>query len=167
MIVKRKLFSKLPDSRIGIGWMQEKLGKNESEKYFKIGKQAADDSFEKGEDEDTVVNKSKKAAGNRVLLDKSGKPILKGTIAAALGYGLSKSPEIVESLAKNYNIDVNIPSSVKRALGRHSGKIALGSGLVVAGKYVPEIYNKRKAAMTGMEINTRDRIKKSNKKKNR
>ena len=34
MIVKRKLFSKLPDSRIGIGWMQEKLGKNESEKIF-------------------------------------------------------------------------------------------------------------------------------------
>ena len=164
MIVKRKLFAKLPDSRIGIGWLQEKLNKNDSEKYLKIGKAAADESFDKGEDEDIVIKKSKRAAGNKVLLDKSGKPILKGTLAAVVGYGLAKSPEIVESLARNNNINLKIPNSIKKSLGRHSGKIALGSGLIVAGKHIPEIYSKHKAVMNGMEINTKDRIRKSKKK---
>ena len=38
MIIQRKLFSKLKDSRIGIGWIQEGHGKTRSEKYFKLGK---------------------------------------------------------------------------------------------------------------------------------
>lgn len=52
MIVKRKIFSKLNDSRIGIGWIQEGNSKTKSEKYFKLGKEAADKSYEKDEDEE-------------------------------------------------------------------------------------------------------------------
>lgn len=81
IILRNKTFSnkKLPDSRIGIGWMQEKLGKNDAEKYFKIGQKAADESYEKGDDDETIIKKSKRKSGNRVILDKSGKPILEGS----------------------------------------------------------------------------------------
>jgi hypothetical protein len=53
----QRLFSskKLPESRIGIGWIQEKLGKNDSEKYFKVGQKAADESYSKGDEDEKVV----------------------------------------------------------------------------------------------------------------
>jgi hypothetical protein len=165
MIIQRLFSKKLPDSRIGIGWMQEKLGKNDSEKYFKIGQEAADKSYEKGDDDETIVKKSKRKPGNRVILDKSGKPILQGAAAGGVGYAIAKSPKIIESIAKTNGVDVNVPNSIKKTASKHAGKIALGAGIITAGKHIPDIYSKQKAVRTGMEINTRDRIKKKNKKK--
>ena len=51
MIIKRKTFAeKLPDSRIGIGWIQDKNDKVKSEKYLRKAKEAADKSFEEYKD---------------------------------------------------------------------------------------------------------------------
>ena len=164
--VERRLFSKkLPDSRIGIGWIQEKLGKNDSEKYFKKGQKAADDSYERGDDDEKVIKKSKRKAGNSVILDKSGKPILEGSIAGGVGYLATKSPKFIEGAAKIQGIDLKIPPQVKNYLSKHSGKIAVGAGLIAAGRYVPKIYEQQKAVRTGMEINTKNRLEKSKKKK--
>lgn len=163
IILKNNLFSKsdkLPESRIGIGWLQEKLGKNDAEKYFKIGQKAADESYKKGEDEETTIKKSKRTAGNKLILDKSGKPILKGLISAGGGYILAKSPNVVESLARSRGIDLNIPKSIKNLSKKHAGKIATAAGIITAGKYIPDIYNKQKSVRTGVEINTKNRLKK-------
>jgi hypothetical protein len=165
MIIQRLFSKKLPDSRIGIGWIQEKLGKNDSEKYFEKGQKAADDSYEKGDDDEKVIKKSKRKAGNSVILDKSGKPILEGSIAGGVGYLAAKSPKLIEEAARVQGIDVRIPPQIKNSLSKHSGKIAVGAGLIAAGRHVPKIYEQQKAARTGMEINTRDRLKKSKKEK--
>ena len=45
MRIVRKLYSKLPDSRIGVGWIQEGNGKVRSEKYLDSAQEAADKSF--------------------------------------------------------------------------------------------------------------------------
>ena len=165
MKIQRLFSKKLPESRIGIGWMQEKLGKNDSEKYFKKGQEAADKSYEKGDSEDEIIRKSKKRARNSVILDKSGKPLLEGAIAGGAGYLATKSPGFIESAARMNGIDVRIPPKAKNILSKHSGKIAAGVGLVTAGRYLPKIYEQQKAVGIGMEINTKDRLKKNKKKK--
>ena len=98
-----------------------------------------------------------------MILDKSGKPILEGAVAGGLGYLTSKSPKLIEELAKINGIDLKLPSQLKNIASKHSGKIAIGAGVVAAGRHIPKIYGQQKAARTGMEINTRDRLKKKNK----
>lgn len=163
----QRLFSskKLPESRIGIGWIQEKLGKNDSEKYFKVGQKAADESYSKGDEDEKVVKKSKRKAGNRVILDKSGKPILEGSIAGGLGYLAAKSPKAIEEVAKMKGIDLKIPGQIKNAASKNAGKIAIGAGVIAAGRHIPKIYEQHKAVKTGVEINTKDRLKKNKKEK--
>lgn len=163
---KQKLFSKrLPDSRIGVGWMQEKLGKNDAEKYFKRGQNAADESYARGEDDDKVIKNSKRKAGNSVILDKSGKPLLEGSIAGGIGYVVAKSPKAIEEVARMNGIGLRIPDHIKYTAPKHAGKIAIGAGIIAAGRHIPKIYEQQKAARTGMEINTKDRLKKQDRKK--
>ena len=164
MIIQRLFSKKLPDSRIGIGWMQEKLGKNDSEKYFKKGQEAADESYTKGDDDEKIVKKSKRKAGNSVILDKSGKPILEGTVAGGIGWAAAKSPKLIEEAAKMKGLDLRIPAQLKNSASKHAGKIGLGVGVVAAGRHIPKIYEQQKAVRIGAEINTRDRLKKKNKK---
>jgi hypothetical protein len=100
-------------------------------------------------------------------LDKSGKPILEGSIAGGVGYLAAKSPKLIEGAARVQGVDLRIPPQIKNSLSKHSGKIAVGAGLIAAGRYVPKIYEQQKAVRTGIEINTKDRLKKSKKKEGR
>ena len=104
IILRDKLFT-LPDSRKGIGWVNDKNGKLDSEKYFRA---------------------AKKAAGRRV----------------------------VES-AKKHAPKIN----------KHAGKIGIAAALVGAGKHYNKVSGKVNSAVVGAEVNTKDRIRKRDKKK--
>ena len=92
MKIQRLFSKKLPESRIGIGWIQEKLGKNDSEKYFKKGQKAANESYEKGDSDEEIIRKSKRRAQNSVILDKSGRPLLEGATAGGNWISCYKIP---------------------------------------------------------------------------
>lgn len=165
-----KLFSKLPDSRIGIGWVQDKNDKVKSEKYFEAAKKAADDSFDKDGDSEKAVKKSKSAAAKKVVLDEAPEPIGKAVGYGALAYGATRFPEYINK-AMDYHPDTRnlpkIPIKAVKFLKSHSGKIASAVALGNVIYHVPRIKRKVDAAKTGAEINTRDRIKKYNKKENK
>jgi len=170
ILLRQKEYSKkLRDSRIGIGWTQDGNGKVDAEKYFRVGKEAADKAAEEGKSDEEIIKAAKKAAGKQATLDNLGKPtwktIKRGGLAAAGAYLLSKSPEFIERNARGYGLDVRIPGELKSKLSKNSKKIAIGAAVIGAGsviaKEAPRVLKKRKAARLGAEINTKERLKKS------
>lgn len=170
MIIQRKLFSKLRDSRIGIGWIQEGHGKTRSEKYFKLGKEAADKSYDEDEDEEKAIKKAKSRVTKEILKDELPVPIGKAAGYGGLAYVVAKSPELINKLSREHpNIigKIEIPEKVSKITKKHSGKIAGG---VAAGSLLYQLSKrnlkkKLDSGRTGIEVNTRDRIKKSKKNK--
>jgi hypothetical protein len=176
MKIRRVLYSKLPKSRIGIGWVQEGNGKNKSEKHMRRAQEAAEDSWDEDEDEERAVNKAKSAATRSVLGDESFKIGAKSLGAAALGYGASRYLREVDKVLRKsgtriFDLDPNafpkIPEKVLDFSRNNSGKIAAGVGLgtLIYQANKNKLGKKLKAARTGAEINTRDRVKKYNKKR--
>lgn len=172
ILIQKTYSEKLKDSRIGIGWTQDGNGKVDAEKYFRVGKEAADKAAEEGKSDEEIIKAAKKAAGKEATLDNIGRPIGKaakrGVIAGVAGYLISKSPDFIENNAKNYGLDIKIPQNIKSSLGKNPKKIAIGAAVLgatsVIAKEAPKIIKKRKAARLGAEINTKERIKKSRKK---
>ena len=179
LILRNKEFSKdnqtrdrrLPESRIGIGWINDKNGKCSSEAYFKAAQKAADDSWKKGDPEEVVVKKAKRAAGFKALTDSSGKPLLKALGAGGLTYAggklipLEDLPNIGERV-----LGMQLSDGLKKQIikagkftKKNTGKVALGVGALVAAPKIPGIYKKVKSARLGAEINTKDRIKRAKK----
>ena len=168
ILLRQKLYSrKLGDSRIGIGWTQDGNGKVDAEKYFRVGKEAADKAAEEGKSDEEIIKAAKKAAGKKATLDNIGKPAWKtirnGGLAAAGAYLIARNPGYIENQIRRVGIDsIKLPKEFMR---KHAEKIALGSGLIGAGtilaKEGPRIAKKRKAARLGAEINTKERLKKS------
>lgn len=163
---------KLPDSRIGIGWINDKNGKYDSETYFRAAQKSADDSWKRGDSEEKVVKKAKRAAGRKALTDSSGKPLTKAAIAGGLTLAAGKLIPI-EDLPRLGEQALGMPLSYEARKGiikagriakKHTGKIALGVSAASLAPKVPGIYKKVKSARLGAEINTEDRIKKSKKK---
>lgn len=163
---------KLPDSRIGIGWINDKNGKYDSETYFRAAQKSADDSWKRGDSEEKVVKKAKRAAGRKALTDSSGKPLTKAAIAGGLTFAAGKLIPI-EDLPRLGERALGMPLSYEARKGitkagriakKHTGKIALGVSAASLAPKVPGIYKKVKSARLGAEINTEDRIKKSKKK---
>ena len=173
MIIKRKLYSdssnKLKDSRIGIGWIQERNKKTKSEKYFKLGKEAADKSYNKDEDEEKAVKKAKSKVTKEILKDELPVPVGKSIGYGGLAYLAAKSPEIINELtSKHPEIigDIKIPDNIAKFTKKHSGKIA---GVVAGGSLLYQLSKKNlkkklDSGRTGIEVNTRDRVKKTNRK---
>lgn len=174
--ISEKIYSirnkKLPDSRIGIGWINDKNGKYDSETYFRAAQKSADDSWKRGDSEEKVVKKAKRAAGRKALTDSSGKPLTKAAIAGGLTLAAGKLIPI-EDLPRLGEQALGMPLSYEARKGitkagriakKHTGKIALGVSAASLAPKVPGIYKKVKSARLGAEINTEDRIKKSKKK---
>lgn len=169
MIIRKKTFSKLKDSRIGIGWIQEGHGKTKSEKYFKVGKEAADKSYDEDEDEEKAVKKSRSRITREILKDELPVPIGKSIGYGGLAYIAAKSPELINKASREYpNVigEVRIPEKVSRITKKHSGKIA---GAVAGGSLLyqlskSKLKKKIDSGRAGIEINTKDRIKKTKKK---
>ena len=168
IILRQKLYSKkLKDSRIGIGWTQDGNGKVDAEKYFRVGKEAADKAAEEGKSDEEIIKAAKKAAGKQATLDNLGKPswktIKRGGLGFAGAYLIAKNPEFIENQARKVGINnIKLP---KEFLHKHAGKLAIGAAVIGAGsviaKEAPRILKKRKAARLGAEINTKERLKKS------
>lgn len=169
MILVRKLFSskKLKDSRVGIGWTQDGNGKVDAEKYFRIGKQAADKAADEGKSDEEIIDAAKKAAGKQATLDNIGKPtwktIKRGALLGGGVYIAAKNGEFIERQIHGMGLrNVNVP---KEFLNKNANKLAIGAAVVGAGsviaKEAPRVIKKRKAARLGAEINTEKRLKKN------
>ena len=158
MIIKRKIFTeKLPDSRIGIGWIQDKNDKVKSEKYLRKAKDAADKSFEKYKDPDKAIKAAKNQVTKEVLKEELPIPVGK-----AIGYGVSKSPELINKILDS---DANlrnlpkIPSGLSNKLKKNSGKVASAVALGTLLYNSPKIKKKIDSAREGARINTETRLK--------
>ena len=172
IIPRQKLYSeKLKDSRIGIGWTQDGNSKVDAEKYFRVGKEAADKAAEEGKSDEEIIKAAKKAAGKEATLDK----LSTGISVKDLKFGYTADKEMSDGgfdfrdFPKiDLDGDIKIPQNIKSSLGKNSKKIAMGAAVLgatsVIAKEAPKIIKKRKAARLGAEINTKERIKKSKKK---
>lgn len=163
MIIKRKIFTeKLPDSRIGIGWIQDKNDKVKSEKYLRKAKDAADKSFEKYKDPDKAIKASKNQVTKEVLKEELPIPVGKAIGYGAIGYGVSKSPELINKILDS---DINlrnlprIPSGLSNKLKKNSGKVASAVALGTLLYNSPKIKKKIDSAREGARINTETRLK--------
>ena len=171
MRIVRKLYSKLPDSRIGVGWIQEGNGKVRSEKYLDSAQEAADKSFKKHGDLEKAVKDSKSAVTKKILLDEAPEIVGKSALIGATGYGAAKYLDKAENLIRNTGARINgidisklpkIPEKVLKVSKNNAGKIAAGltAGTIIYQAHKNKLNKKIKSARTGAEINTEDRIKK-------
>jgi hypothetical protein len=158
----------LPDSRIGIGWINDKNGKSDSESYLRVAQKAADESWKRGDDEEKVVKKAKRAALKKALIDSSAMPLAKAGIIGGGTYFASKLPmDFLIEYGEN-KIGAKVTPGMRRNLmkfgdfaNKNSAKLGLAAAAVAAGVKVPKIYKKVRAAKMGAEINTLNRIHKS------
>ena len=184
MIVLRNKSFTLPDSRKGIGWVNDKNGKLDSEKYFKAARDAADKAEARGKSDEEIIKSSKRAAGMSALKDHSGKPLIDAAKYGGLAYlGAKLAPRAIIDLSAttSYNRLGQVGKILRDTkagrkvvanameyaptLNKHAGKIGLAAAMVGAGIHYPRVSKKVKSAALGAEINTVDRIKKRNNKK--
>lgn len=170
MKIKRKLYSKLPDSRIGIGWIQEGNGKVKSEKYLNSAQKAASKSFEIHGDSEKAIKDSKSAVTKEVLLDEAPEIVGKSALVGAVGYGTAKYLDKAEKLVRSTGARINgvdistlpkIPEKILKVSKGNAGKIAAGltAGTIAYQTHKKKLSKKIKSARTGAEINTEDRVK--------
>lgn len=149
----------LRKTRTGIGWIQENIGKNESEEIFKKLNKKIGEDYEKGESDEDIIKNSKNRAKNIILkkdLPKiTGKTLLSGGIASGLTYGALKNERLIKDAASRY---IDDPKIIDRVLPkRHKGKIALGVGALVGGRELlkknnlPKTLKRKKSAENGGE----------------
>lgn len=183
IILRDKLFT-LPDSRKGIGWVNDKNGKVDSEKYFRAAKKAANKAEAKGLSDEAIIKKAKFAAGKEVLKDNSGKPTIDAIKYGGTAYlGSKLVPKGLIEISANKSADslgqvgwlLRETSAGKKVvegakkyapkINKHAGKIGITAALVGAGKHYNRVSGKVNSAVMGAEVNTKDRIKKRDKKK--
>lgn len=185
MIILRNKNFALPDSRKGIGWVNDKNSKLDSEKYFKAARDAADKAEARElSDEKIVKSAKKKAAGISALKDNARKPLIDAAKYGGLAYlGAKLAPRAIIELSATTGADrlgqvgkllrdtktgrkvVANAMEYAPTLNKHAGKIGLAAAMVGAGIHYPRVSKKVKSAALGAEINTVDRIKKRNNKK--
>lgn len=183
IILRDKLFT-LPDSRKGIGWVNDKNGKLDSEKYFRAAKKAADRAESRGLSDEVIVKKAKFAAGKEALKDNSRKPTIdaikyggaaylgsklvpKGLIELSANRGADSLGQVGQLLRETAAGRRVVESAKKHApkINKHAGKIGIAAALVGAGKHYNKVSGKVNSAVVGAEVNTKDRIRKRDKKK--
>ena len=183
IILRNKLFSKKQDedipkkTRIGIGWLQETMGKNEAEETFKdINKQIESD-YAEGKSKEEIIKNAKKA-GRRSVMKRNlggvvGRALIKGLPMAAVAYGVSKNSKLRNDFLRN-KIDLNgqKESRILNTLDQNKGKIAAGAGIIAAGielgkkKNLPSLIKKSKSAKNSGERTAEQRIKGDKENKN-
>ena len=183
MIILRNKNFTLPDSRKGIGWVNDKNGKLDSEKYFKAARDAADKAEARELSDEKIVKSAKKAAGMSALKDNARKPLIDAAKYGGLAYlGAKLAPRAIIDMSATTGADrlgqvgkmlrdtkagrkvVANAMEYAPTLNKHAGKIGLAA-MVGAGIHYPRVSKKVKSAALGAEINTVDRIKKRNNKK--
>ena len=183
IILRNILFSKKPEkdtpkkTRIGIGWLQENMGKNEAEEIFRDINEQIDSDYAKGKSREEIIKNAEKA-GKRSVMKRNlggvaGRALIKGIPAAVIAYAASKNSKLRDQLLENRGINLNgqKESKVLNTLDKHKGKIAVGAGLIASGielsnkKNLPSLIKKTKSAKNAGERTAEQRTK--NKKENK
>ena len=149
----------LRKTRTGIGWIQENIGKNESEEIFKKLDKKIEEDYKKGESDEDIIKNSKNKAKNIILkkdLPKiTGKALLSGGIASGLTYGALKNERFIKDVASRY---IDNPNVINRVIPKkNKGKIALGIGALAGGRELlkknnlPKTLKRKKSAENGGE----------------
>lgn len=178
IILRNKLFSKKPEekdtpkkTRIGIGWLQENMGKNEAEETFRDINEQIDSDYAEGKSREEIIKNAKKAGKRSVmkrnLAPVAGKALAKGIPAAAITYLVAKDSGIRNKFleSKGLNLDSQKVNKTLKGLDKHKGKIAAGTGLLVAGielskkKNLPTLIKKTKSAKNSGERTAIERTK--------
>lgn len=158
----QSLFSErkpLRKTRTGIGWIQENIGKNESEEIFRDLNKKIEKDYKDGKSDDEIVKGSKSHARNIVLKKDvpgiAGKTLLSGGIASGLTYGALKNKQLIKNAASKYMDNTQVIDNIIPK--RHKGKIALGVGALVGGRELlkknnlPKTLKRKKSAENGGE----------------
>lgn len=171
-MIIRRLYSmtninSLPDSRIGIGWIQEKNDKLRSEKYLKNIKAAADKEYNKGGNDEDILKAARKSGSRSVISDELPVATGKALGAGLLAYGVTKYPDksidIFKKSSPNFIKNIEpISRFMKKNHRKLTGAVAAGTLLY----NLPGIKKKSDSVKLGAEINTRDRLKKLKKYEN-
>lgn len=161
-ILDQALFSErkpLRKTRTGIGWIQQNIGKNESEEIFRNLNKKIEKDYKDGKSDEEIVKGSKNHAKNIILKkdvpEIAGKTALKGGLAAGLTYGALKNEQLIKNAASKY---IDNPQVIDKVIPkRHKGKIALGVGALVGGRELlkkdnlPKTLKRKKSAENGGE----------------
>ena len=177
IILRDKLFSKKPEkdtpkkTRIGIGWLQENMGKNEAEEIFRDINEQIDSDYAEGKSREEIIKNAEKA-GKRSVIKRNlggvaGRALIKGIPTAVIAYAASKNSKLRDQLLENRGINLNgqKESSVLNTLDKHKGKIAVGAGLIASGielskkKNLPSLIKKTKSAKNAGERTAEQRTK--------
>ena len=177
IILRDKLFSKKPEkdtlkkTRIGIGWLQENMGKNEAEEIFRDINEQIDSDYAEGKSREEIIKNAEKA-GKRSVMKRNlggvaGRALIKGIPTAVIAYAASKNSKLRNQLLENRGINLNgqKESKVLNTLDKHKGKIAVGAGLISAGielskkKNLPSLIKKTKSAKNAGERTAEQRTK--------
>ena len=177
IILRNILFSKKPEkdtpkkTRIGIGWLQENMGKNEAEEIFRDINEQIDSDYAEGKSREEIIKNAEKA-GKRSVMKRNlggvaGRALIKGIPAAVIAYAASKNSKLRNQLLENRGINLNgqKESKVLNTLDKHKGKIAVGAGLISAGielskkKNLPSLIKKTKSAKNAGERTAEQRTK--------
>ena len=177
IILRNILFSKKPEkdtpkkTRIGIGWLQENMGKNEAEEIFRDINEQIDSDYAEGKSREEIIKNAEKA-GKRSVMKRNlggvaGRALIKGIPAAVIAYAASKNSKLRDQLLENRGINLNgqKESKVLNTLDKHKGKIAVGAGLIASGielsnkKNLPSLIKKTKSAKNAGERTAEQRTK--------
>ena len=177
IILRDKLFSKKPEkdipkkTRIGIGWLQENMGKNEAEEIFRDINEQIDSDYAEGKSREEIIKNAEKA-GKRSVMKRNlggvaGRALIKGIPTAVIAYAASKNSKLRNQLLENRGINLNgqKESRVLNTLDKYKGKIAVGAGLISAGielskkKNLPSLIKKTKSAKNAGERTAEQRTK--------
>lgn len=168
----KKEKSDLKETRIGIGWLQDKMGKNEAEETFRDINDQINEDYKLDKSDEEIIKNAKKAGKKSVvkrnILPQAKKALIKGVPAAAATYLLTKNSKLRNSLLEKAGVDLNSQkvNKVLKSLDKNKVGITAGVGSVAAGielmkeKNVPRVRNQVKAAKNAGEITAKQRLKK-------
>lgn len=172
----KKEKSDLKETRIGIGWLQDKMGKNEAEETFRDINDQINEDYKLDKSDEEIIKNAKKAGKRSVvkrnILPQAKKALIKGVPAAAATYLLTKNSKLRNSLLEKAGVDLNSQkvNKVLKSLDKNKVGITAGVGSVAAGielmkeKNVPRVRKQVKAAKNAGEITAKQRLKKKNSK---
>ena len=173
----KKSESDLKETRIGVGWLQDKMGKNEAEETFRDINERINEDYKKGKTDSEIIKNAKKAGKRSVvkrnILPQTKKALVKGVPVGVATYLLTKNSALRNQLLERHgvNLDSQKINKVLKSLDKNKALISAGAGSVAAGvelmkeRNIPRVSKQVKAAKNAGEITAKQRLKKKDKDK--
>lgn len=162
MIILRRLFSesnkgKLRNTRVGIGWLNETMGKNEAEGTYKDINDQIEEDYKEGKTKEEIIENAEKA-GKRSVKKREVPRLIKAGVSVAVPagvttYALSKNSKLRNRILGAQGIDLNHQkvSKVLRGLDKHKGKLTAGAAI---GSAAIELSKKKNLPVTKKKVNS-------------